>query len=65
MTVTAAAPAKAQSPLLLVGAALASVYVVWGSAYLAIRIMVEEMPPLVGGVIVVLAVAVVVRSEFQ
>jgi hypothetical protein len=88
MTVTTVAPTKARSPLLLVGAALAIVYVVWGSTYLAIRIMVEEMPPLVsagvrfltagllaggalvgfGGMVVVvtvLAVAVVVRSEFH
>jgi drug/metabolite transporter (DMT)-like permease len=27
-------------------AALATVYVVWGSTYLAIRVMVETMPPL-------------------
>jgi len=33
---------------MLVGVALGIVYVVWGSTYLAIRIMVEEMPPLVG-----------------
>jgi len=44
MTVTTVAqPTKARSPLLLVGAALAIVYVVWGSTYLAIRIMVEEI----------------------
>src|SRR3954466_13311351 len=28
--------------------ALAIVYVVWGSTYLAIRVAVEEMPPLLG-----------------
>jgi drug/metabolite transporter (DMT)-like permease len=33
---------------MLVGVALGIVYVVWGSTYVAIRIMVEEMPPLVG-----------------
>jgi drug/metabolite transporter (DMT)-like permease len=33
---------------MLVGVALVIVYVVWGSTYVAIRIMVEEMPPLVG-----------------
>jgi drug/metabolite transporter (DMT)-like permease len=33
---------------MLIGAALGIVYVVWGSTYLAIRIMVEQMPPLVG-----------------
>ncbi|WP_322937948.1 EamA family transporter [Nocardioides bizhenqiangii] len=32
----------------LVAAALAIVYVVWGSTYLAIRVVVEEMPPLTG-----------------
>src|SRR3954470_9883617 len=33
---------------LLVALALATVYVAWGSTYLAIRIMVEEMPALLG-----------------
>jgi drug/metabolite transporter (DMT)-like permease len=33
---------------MLTGAALGIVYAVWGSTYLAIRIMVGEMPPLVG-----------------
>ncbi|MFI6291258.1 EamA family transporter [Nonomuraea sp. NPDC050790] len=37
----------ASRPFLLVGAALAIVYLVWGSTYLAIRIMVQEMPPFV------------------
>jgi len=32
----------------LLPAALATIYVVWGSTYLAIRIMVETMPPLLG-----------------
>src|SRR5436190_21978140 len=32
----------------LVAAALAIVYVVWGSTYLGIRVVVEEMPPLTG-----------------
>ncbi|WP_183098090.1 EamA family transporter [Nocardioides pelophilus] len=32
----------------LVAAALMIVYVVWGSTYLAIRVVVEEMPPLTG-----------------
>ena len=32
----------------LVAAALAIVYVVWGSTYLAIRVVVEEVPPLTG-----------------
>ena len=30
----------------MVWAALLTVYVVWGSTYLAIRVMVETMPPL-------------------
>lgn len=34
------------APVWRVGVALATVYVVWGSTYLAIRIMVETMPPL-------------------
>src|SRR5215468_12491918 len=33
---------------MLIGAALGIVYVVWGSTYLAIRIMVGGMPPLAG-----------------
>lgn len=33
---------------LLLPAALATVYVVWGSTYLAIRVMVETIPPLLG-----------------
>lgn len=44
----AVAPAPTQTRPLLVGAALAIVYVVWGSTYVAIRIMVEDMPPLMG-----------------
>jgi drug/metabolite transporter (DMT)-like permease len=43
----AATSGGAASPL-LIGIALGIVYVVWGSTYLAIRIMVEDMPPLVG-----------------
>lgn len=35
-------------PRLLVPAALATIYVVWGSTYLAIRVMVETIPPLLG-----------------
>ena len=30
-------------------AGLATIYVVWGSTYLAIRVMVETMPPGLGG----------------
>jgi drug/metabolite transporter (DMT)-like permease len=33
---------------MLIGVALGIVYVVWGSTYLAIRIMVEDIPPLLG-----------------
>jgi drug/metabolite transporter (DMT)-like permease len=44
----AATPAHVRSRPMLIGAALGIAYVVWGSTYLAIRIMVEEMPPLVG-----------------
>lgn len=47
-TQAAVAPAPARSRPLLVGAALAIVYVVWGSTYVAIRVMVEELPPLMG-----------------
>jgi drug/metabolite transporter (DMT)-like permease len=51
MTSRSAASADRGSPAagprpLLVAAALGIVYVVWGSTYLAIRIMVEQMPPL-------------------
>lgn len=47
-TVTAGAPARSLSRPLRIGVALAIVYVVWGSTYLAIRVMVDEMPPFVG-----------------
>ncbi len=40
------APAVAVVPPWLTWAALWTVYIVWGSTYLAIRIMVETMPPL-------------------
>ncbi|MFC4591929.1 EamA family transporter [Sphaerisporangium corydalis] len=62
MTVTTVTPAKARSPLLLVGTALAIVYVVWGSTYLAIRIMVEEMPPLVSAGVRFLTAGVLVAG---
>lgn len=46
MTVSApSAPSPVPRPL-LVALALGIVYVVWGSTYLGIKIMVEEMPPL-------------------
>ena len=39
-------PAAASPPRLLVGAAFATIYLVWGSTYLAIRYAVESFPPL-------------------
>jgi drug/metabolite transporter (DMT)-like permease len=41
--------ASVQAPEWQVWLALAIVYVVWGSTYLAIRVMVETMPPLLSG----------------
>jgi drug/metabolite transporter (DMT)-like permease/GNAT superfamily N-acetyltransferase len=41
-----AAPAAEAPPTWLVWLALTTVYLVWGSTYLAIRVMVETMPPL-------------------
>ena len=47
MTVTDRAAVARTAPAFgLVVAALAVVYVVWGSTYLAIRVVVEEAPPL-------------------
>lgn len=43
---TSTAPTKVAPAVGLVVAALAVVYVVWGSTYLGIRIVVEEAPPL-------------------
>ncbi|HEY0774215.1 MAG TPA: EamA family transporter, partial [Nocardioidaceae bacterium] len=45
-TAPSTAPTKAAPAIGLVVAALAVVYVVWGSTYLGIRIVVEEAPPL-------------------
>src|SRR5688572_1176322 len=45
-TLPTAAPVKVAPKLGLVVAALGVVYVVWGSTYLGIRIVVEEAPPL-------------------
>ncbi|GAA1659199.1 drug/metabolite exporter YedA [Glycomyces endophyticus] len=42
----ATAPEQAPPRLLFVGAALGTVYLVWGSTYLGIGVMVEDMPPL-------------------
>lgn len=44
ISTAAATSAHVRSRRMLIGAALGIVYVVWGSTYLAIRIMVEEMP---------------------
>src|SRR5438094_696789 len=44
--VRAAAPERAAAPAWLVWTALTTVYLVWGSTYLAIRVMVETMPAL-------------------
>jgi len=38
--------ARAEPPIWLVLAAFASIYVIWGSTYLAIRIAVQTLPPL-------------------
>ncbi|HEU5158988.1 MAG TPA: EamA family transporter [Streptosporangiaceae bacterium] len=65
VTTTAdAAPARApaQSRPVMVGTALGIVYVVWGSTYLAIRIMVEEMPPLMGAGVRFLTAGLVVAG---
>ena len=43
-----AAPARAAAPAWKVWTCMWIVYVVWGSTYLAIRIMVETVPPLLG-----------------
>lgn len=46
MTSTGPHPARIAPAVGLVAAALGVVYVVWGSTYLAIRILVEQAPPL-------------------
>jgi drug/metabolite transporter (DMT)-like permease len=48
MNATSAAPASPPKPL-AIAAALFSVYVIWGSTYLAIRIGVHEYPPFLMG----------------
>ena len=45
----AAAPRRAQAPGWQIWTGLWIVYVVWGSTYLAIRVVVETMPPLLSG----------------
>ncbi|WP_258805926.1 EamA family transporter [Pseudarthrobacter sp. NS4] len=47
-TAAIAAPVLTRSRPLFLAGALGIVYVVWGSTYLAIRIMVDEVPPLFG-----------------
>jgi drug/metabolite transporter (DMT)-like permease len=47
--VAVAAPAHREAPGWQVWTGLAIVYVVWGSTYLAIRVVVETMPPLISG----------------
>jgi drug/metabolite transporter (DMT)-like permease/GNAT superfamily N-acetyltransferase len=44
----ATAEAPQPAPAWLVWLALGSIYVIWGSTYLAIRVMVETVPPLLG-----------------
>ena len=46
MSAAATSAAALRAPVWKVVVALATVYVVWGSTYLGIRIMVETMPPL-------------------
>ncbi|MFL6059733.1 MAG: EamA family transporter [Marmoricola sp.] len=48
MTTTAAPPARPAAAAGLVLAALLVVYVVWGSTYLGIRVVVREAPPMSG-----------------
>jgi drug/metabolite transporter (DMT)-like permease len=49
VSVTTREPRTALAPATLVWLALGIVYVVWGSTYLAIRVAVETMPPLLMG----------------
>ncbi|HEX8647525.1 MAG TPA: EamA family transporter [Thermoleophilaceae bacterium] len=48
-TASATAPARTGVPAWQVWTGLGIVYVVWGSTYLAIRVLVETMPPLLSG----------------
>jgi drug/metabolite transporter (DMT)-like permease len=58
---TLASTQRRRSPSLKVWAALWTVYIVWGSTYLAIRVTVETLPPLLtGGARFLVAGAVVV-----
>ena len=71
MTVTAAPP---RAPAWFAWAALGVVYVVWGSTYLAIRVSVETMPPLLsagtrflvsGGLLCLAVLAFAGRAAFR
>jgi drug/metabolite transporter (DMT)-like permease len=75
VTVSAAPPtAPTRAPAWLAWAALGVVYVVWGSTYLAIRVSVETMPPLLsagtrflvsGGLLCLAVLAFAGRAAFR
>ena len=60
--VNAARDAEGNAPAWLVWAALWVVYIVWGSTYLAIRVMVETIPPLLSSGIRFLTAGLIVYS---
>lgn len=43
--------AKSGSPLLAIGAAFAGIYVIWGTTYLAIAIVIRTIPPFISGAV--------------
>src|SRR4051812_49908687 len=45
---SAASPVSSPPQVMRVWLALGSIYLIWGSTYLAIRVMVETVPPLLG-----------------
>src|SRR3954467_236213 len=49
MSERAASPTPVAAPAWQVWAGLWTIYLIWGSTYLAIRIMVRTVPPLLGG----------------
>ncbi|PZS30174.1 MAG: EamA family transporter, partial [Pseudonocardiales bacterium] len=63
----AASPARTAPPAWLVWVALGTVYLVWGSTYLGIKVAIESLPPLLmsgvrffaAGVVMLVIVAVV------
>ncbi|MCZ4498694.1 MAG: hypothetical protein JWQ74_1247 [Marmoricola sp.] len=71
MTTPPPALARAAAPAGLVAVALVIVYVVWGSTYLGIRVVVKEVPPLLGMgsrfflAAVLLALLIGLRSGFR